>query len=383
MNTETTPAKPAYSRANPFPGMLVTNRRLSSPESEKDTRHFEVSLAGSGLKYEVGDSMNVFPSNCPELVGDLLQTLGFSGEEEVPGGNGERKSIKEALTHDYQITKPTAKFLKDLVARSDAAPLIAELLAPARRPELDAYLWGMEIIDFLHQHPSAKYTPEQFVGALGKLLPRLYSISSSQKMHPDQVHFTIDVVRYESHGRKRKGVSSTFLAERADSNPVRVFPNPSKFKLPADGNTPIIMVGPGTGVAPFRAFLQERKVVGAKGKNWLFFGAQRQASDFFYKEEFESMKSEGFLTRLDLAFSRDQSEKIYVQNRMKENASELWKWLGEGAAFYVCGDARRMAKDVDAALHGIIEETGGLTPEAARAYIEDLKKQGRYHRDVY
>jgi sulfite reductase (NADPH) flavoprotein alpha-component len=327
--------------------------------------------------------MNVFPSNCPELVGDLLNALGFSGDEEVTGTNGTAKPIRQALTRDYQITKPTAKFLKDLIVRSDAAPLIAELLAPERRPELEAYLWGLEIIDFIQQHPSAKYTPVEFVGALGKLLPRLYSISSSQKLHPDQVHFTIDVVRYESHGRQRKGVSSTFLADRANPEPVFIFPNPSKFKLPADGNTPLIMVGPGTGVAPFRAFLQERKAIGAKGRNWLFFGAQRRALDFFYQEELEAMRAEGFLTRLDLAFSRDQAEKIYVQTRMKENAAELWKWLEEGAAFYVCGDARRMAKDVDAALHTVIEEAGGLDPEAARAYVESLKKQGRYNRDVY
>jgi len=374
---------PIYSRTNPFPATLVVNRQLSSPESEKDTRHFEISLAGSGLKYEVGDSMNVFPSNCPELVDDILKALNFSGQEEVPGGNGAPKPIREALTHDYQITKPTAKFLKDLVTRSDAAPLIAQLLSPERRADLDSYLWGMEIIDFIHQHPSAKYTPAEFIGALGKLMPRLYSISSSQKMHPDHVHFTIDVVRYESHGRKRKGVSSTFLAERAHSAPVPVFPNPSKFKLPADGNTPIIMIGPGTGVAPFRAFLQDRKAVGAKGKNWLFFGAQRRASDFFYQDEFEAMVADGFLTRLDLAFSRDQAEKIYVQTRMKENGAELWKWLQEGAAIYVCGDARRMAKDVDATLHEIIETVGGKSADEARLYVEDLKKQGRYHRDVY
>ena len=383
MSTEPTSQPPVYSRANPFPAKLVTNRKLSTADSEKDTRHFELSLAGSGLTYEVGDSMNVFPTNCPDLVSDLLKALGFSGEEEVPGGNGASKPIREALLTDYQITKPTAKFLKDLVARSEAAPLISKLLDPERRQELDAYLWGMEIIDFIHQHPSAKYTPAEFVGALGKLLPRLYSISSSQKMHPDQVHFTIDVVRYESNGRKRKGVSSTFLAERAESAPVHVFPNPSKFKLPADGSTPLIMVGPGTGVAPFRAFLQDRKATGATGRNWLFFGAQRKASDFFYQEEFEGLVKEGFLTRLDLAFSRDQAEKIYVQNRMKESAGELWKWLEEGAAFYVCGDARRMAKDVDAALHAVIEQAGGLCPEEARVYVENLKKQGRYHRDVY
>jgi sulfite reductase (NADPH) flavoprotein alpha-component len=255
-----------------------------------------------------------------------------------------------------------------------------------RKSDLEQYLWGMEYIDFLVAHQSIGFTPEEFVKLLRKLQPLLYSIASSQKANPDSIHLTIAVVRYESHGRQRLGVASSFLAERVgDTGRVPVFVHVAKgFRLPEDGNTPIIMVGPGTGVAPFRAYLQDRKVTGAKGKNWLFFGEQREKSDFLYGEEFTALLAEGVLTRLDTAFSRDQAHKVYVQNRMLENAAEIWKWIdGEGAHFYVCGDALRMAKDVDAALSVIVQKEGGKTPEEAAAYLEDLKKTKRYKRDVY
>jgi sulfite reductase (NADPH) flavoprotein alpha-component len=242
----------------------------------------------------------------------------------------------------------------------------------------------MEVIDFLIEHPSIKWTPQEFVDVLAKLMPRLYSISSSLKAHPERVHFTIDVVHYESRGRQRKGVCSTFLAERADNAPVPVFPNTSRFRLPDDSNTPIIMVGPGTGVAPFRAYLQERKAVGAKGKNWLLFGSQHEHCNYFYREELEKMQSDGFLTRLDCAWSRDQAGKSYVQHKMLEGAAEIWKWMeAEGAHFFVCGDARRMAKDVDAALRTIIQEQGGKSEEQTNEYVEKLKSDKRYKRDVY
>jgi sulfite reductase (NADPH) flavoprotein alpha-component len=219
---------------------------------------------------------------------------------------------------------------------------------------------------------------------LAKLQPRLYSISSSLKARPNQVHFTIDVVHYESRGRQRKGVCSTFLAERAENVPVPVFPNTSKFRLPEDGNTPIIMVGPGTGIAPFRAYLQERKAVGAKGMNWLVFGSQHEHCNYFYKEEMDELKRDGVLTRLDCAWSRDQAGKSYVQHKMLENAAEIWKWMdSEGAQFFVCGDARRMAKDVDAALRKIIQEQGGKNEEQTNIYVEKLKSDKRYKRDVY
>jgi len=293
--------------------------------------------------------------------------------------------LREVLFRDCRITQTTPKFLKAIAERAvNGAPLLTELLKPERKEDLDKYLWGMEVVDFLIEHPSIKWTPQGLVDTLAKLLPRMYSISSSLKAHPDHVHFTIDVVHYESRGRQRKGVCSTFLAERAEKAPVPVFPNASKLRLPEDGNTPIIMVGPGTGVAPFRAFLQERKATGAKGKNWLFFGSQHKHCNYFYDDEFEKMKSDGFLTRLDLAWSRDSTEKSYVQHKMLENADEIWKWMdGEGAHFFVCGDARRMAKDVDAALRKIIQDKGGKSEEQTNEHVEKLKADKRYKRDVY
>jgi len=373
-----------YTRANPFPAKVAVNRSLCGEGSEKDTRHFELDLKGWGLNYDVGDSMTVWPTNDPALVDEIINKIGAKGDETVKGPNGE-KALREVLFRDCRITQTTPKFLKAIAERAvNGAPLLTELLKLERKQDLDTYLWGMEVVDFLIEHPSIKWTPQELVDTLAKLLPRMYSISSSLKAHPEQVHFTIDVVHYESRGRKRKGVCSTFLAERADKTPVPVFPNASKFRLPENGNTPIIMVGPGTGVAPFRAFLQERKATGAKGKNWLFFGSQHKHCNYFYDDEFEKMKSDGFLTRLDLAWSRDSAAKSYVQHKMLESADEIWKWMdAEGAHFFVCGDARRMAKDVDAALRKIIQDKGGKSEEQTNEHVEKLKADKRYKRDVY
>ena len=305
-----TAAAPRYTRANPFPARLVVNRRLSGPESAKDTRHFEIDLTGWGLSYEVGDSLAVYATNDRQLVDEIIRALGATGDEQVPRPKGAPTTLREALLRDYSITQPTPKFLRAITARANSSTLLKDLLHPERREDLDRYLWGMEVIDFLNEHPSAKFTPEEFVGLLTKLQPRLYSVASSLKAYPDQVHFIVDVVRYESHGRMRKGVCSSFLAERADDVPVPVFPSVAKhFHLPEDPDTPIIMVGPGTGVAPFRAYLQERKAIGAKGKNWLFFGSQHENCDFAYGDEFEAFMKEGILTRLDCAWSRDQPRK--------------------------------------------------------------------------
>ena len=388
MGTETpaAAAKPAspYTRTNPFPGKLTVNRSLCGEGSEKDTRHFEIDLTDWGLNYEVGDSMTVWPTNDPKLVDAILKAICATGDEKVKSPKGTETTLREALFRDCRITQTTPKFLKMITERANAAPLLTELLDPERKEDLDRYLWGMEVIDFLTEHPSIKISPQEFVDVLAKLQPRLYSIASSLKAHPNQVHFTIDVVRYTSHGRQRGGVCSTFLADRASDVPVPVFPNASKFRLPEDGNTPIIMIGPGTGIAPFRAYLQERQVVGAKGKNWLFFGSQKSVCNYFYKDEFEGMEKDGFLTRLSLAWSRDQASKVYVQDRMLESAAELWKWIeGEGAHFFVCGDARRMAKDVDAALRKIVQEQGGKDVDAANEYVEKLKSDKRYKRDEY
>jgi sulfite reductase (NADPH) flavoprotein alpha-component len=372
-----------YSRTNPFPAKLLVNRRLNSPDSEKDTRHLELSLKGSGLTYEVGESVAVYPTNCPHLVDEILQALGAGGDETVPNNRGVPTTFREALLRDYSITQPTPRILREIAERASAAPLLNELLKPERKHDLETYLYGMEIIDFLIDHPSAKFEPAEFVKLLAKLQPRLYSVASSLKAHPEAVHLIIDVVTYESHGRKRKGVCSTFLAERCSDRPVPVYPSKSKFHLPEDPNAPLIMVGPGTGVAPFRAFLQERQAIGARGKSWLFFGAQREKSDFYYRDDFEKFMADGWLTRLDTAFSRDQAHKIDVQHRMLEAAAEVWKWLNQGAYFYVCGDAKRMAKDVDAALRQIVQQQGGLSEDEANNYVETLKSDKRYRRDVY
>jgi len=386
MSTEPASAT-VYSRKNPFLAPLLANRKLSLEGSEKETRHFELGLEGSGLVYECGDSIGVFPSNDPELVQEILHVLRASGEEQVQGNDGTLKPLRAALMEDYQITQPSRQFIQAVTERGgEAASLLRQLLDPLRRQDLQDYLWGMEYVDFLRGHASIHFTPEEFVKVLRKLQPRLYSIASSQKAHPKSVHLTIAVVRYESHGKQRKGVASTYLAERVgEADRVPVFVHMAKgFRLPEDGNTPIIMVGPGTGVAPFRAYLQDRKATGARGKNWLFFGEQRMKSDFLYEEEFKAFQSEGLLTRFDTAFSRDQANKVYVQHRMLENAAEIWKWIDqEGAQFFVCGDASRMAKDVDAALLKIVEKEGGKTADDAAGYVEELKKTKRYKRDVY
>ena len=373
-----------YTRSNPFPGKLVVNRRLSTPESAKDTRHFEIDLKGWGLTFEVGDSLAVYPTNDPELVGEIIHAIGAKGDELVTAAKT-KKGLREALLRDFSITQPTPKFLRAITERANSSTLLKDLMHAGRKEDLDRYLWGMEVIDFLNEHPSAKFSPEEFIGLLTKLQPRLYSVASSLRAFPDQVHFIVDVIRYESHGRERKGVCSSFMAERAENVPVPVYPSSAKhFHLPENPDMPIIMVGPGTGVAPFRAFLQERHALGAKGKNWLFFGAQRESCDYAYKEDFDQFKRDGFLTRLDCAWSRDQAHKVYVQHRLLENGPEIWKWIdGEGAQFFVCGDARRMAKDVDAALRKIVQEQGGKSVEQANEYVEKLKSDKRYKRDVY
>ncbi len=374
-----------YSRINPFPARLLASRKLTLDGSDKDTRHYEIGLQGSGLTYEVGDALGLLPANSPELVQEILQALGFDGEEEVTSHDGATKSLRKALVHDYQIRAPHKEFLAAVSQRDAANTFLRDLLDPNIRTELDQYLYGREIIDFLLDSPRLGFTPDEFVKLLRKLQPRLYSIASSLKAHPEQVHLTVDTLRYDAHGRKRHGVSSTFLADRVtETTMLPVFVQQAKhFRLPEKSEKPVIMVGPGTGIAPFRAFLQERRATGAKGGNWLFFGAQKSATDYFYQEELAALQTSGYLTRLDLAFSRDQAEKIYVQTRMKQNAAEMWRWLEDGAHFYVCGDAKRMAKDVDDTLHAVIREAGGRTEDGAKEYVAAMKKEKRYQRDVY
>lgn len=375
-----------WSRKNPFPAKLLVNRGLSGPYSANDTRHYELSLADSGLTYQPGDAVGVVESNCLNLVQEVLDALRCTGDELVADGADGTKRLRDALWKDYAITKPSPQFLHALVEKAgDSAPFLRELLTPDQKEALEHYLEGLHIVDFLEEHPSAHFSPEEFVKLLRKLTPRLYSISSSPTLYPKEVHLTVATVRYESHGRLRKGVCSTYLAERvAVGSIVPIFFHVAKgFRLPEDGNTAIIMVGAGTGIAPYRAFLQERIATGAKGGNWLFFGDQREQDDFLYRDEFQKMQANQILTRLNTAFSRDQEEKIYVQHRMLENAAEIWKWLEQGAHFFVCGDASRMAKDVHGALRFIIESEGGKTPEEAAQYLETMEKTKRYKRDVY
>ncbi len=375
-----------YNLKNPYIAHLKEARMLTTPQSQKDTRHFEIDLKGSGMEFLPGDSLAVKATNCPELVEDVLQAAKLAGDTIVMSPSKQEKPLREALFADCAITLPDKKFLKLLVEKiGDAAGEWAGLLEIEKKKELADYLWGREIIDFLLAHP-ADWEAQEFVSTLKKLNVRLYSIASSLKAFPEEVHLTVATVTYESFGRKRKGVCSTFLADRIDSSTdIPTFITPGKgFRLPEpDDATPIIMIGPGTGIAPFRAFLQERKATNAKGKAWLFFGDQTRANDYLYEDEWGVYQNDGFLHKLDLAFSRDQDHKIYVQTRMKENAADFWQWLEEGAIVYVCGDASRMAHDVDKALHEIIAEEGGKSEEDAAAYVDQMKADKRYRRDVY
>jgi sulfite reductase (NADPH) flavoprotein alpha-component len=377
--------KPVYNVKNPCIAKLKVARDLSAPGAPKNTRHYEIDLSGSALEYTPGDSLAVQSQNDPALVADTLAALGFSGEEVVPHPKGGEADIRRMLTEYYLITEPDKKLMAALVEKSGGESPLAGLLAPEQKEALKDYLWGRFVIDLLLEHPAARFEPAEFCQLLKKLNIRLYSISSSQRAVGEAVHLTVATVRYTSHGRERGGVASTYLARIPEGTEIPVFVNPGKgFRLPEpEEETPVIMCGPGTGIAPFRAFLQERQSAGAKGRAWLFFGEVSAASCFFYKDEFEAWLADGTLARLDCAWSRDQAEKIYVQHKMLEAGAEFWTWLEQGAIFYVCGDAARMAVDVDKALHSIIETHGGRSAEDAAAYVEQMKKDKRYRRDVY
>jgi len=354
-------------------------RNLNGAGSAKEVNHVEFSLEGSGLAYEAGDALGVIPHNCPAQVGEVLTALGCDGEEAVPTPAGELP-LRRALTECFDLGKPSAELIAFVggALRPDAAPESGHK-AP---PTLNAT--PHHVIDVLLAAP-AKPSPAEFVAKLKKIQPRLYSISSSPKAHTGQVHLTVGAVRYDKDGRARKGVCSTFLAERAlAAGKVGVFVHSNKaFRPPVNSDLPMIMVGPGTGIAPFRAFLEERRATGAKGKNWLFFGDQKSSCDFLYQEELRELQTAGYLARLDVAFYPDPAEKVYVQHRMLEHSIELYTWLETGAHFYVCGDASRMAKDVEDTLLAIAVEQGGKSPEQAKAWLDGLAKAGRYQRDVY
>ncbi|HIG65015.1 MAG TPA: sulfite reductase flavoprotein subunit alpha [Methyloprofundus sp.] len=374
---------PKYGRKNPFLGKLVTNRLLSSPDSSKEIRHYEISIVGSGLSYEAGDALNVVPVNCPELVSDIISAIGCSGDEDEPV-SGELMPFTQALSEHFEIKLPSKELLEEIAKRSGDQKL-NNALSSGDKDKLASYLWGRDTLDLLLQSPEMQFSAAEFLALLKPLQHRAYSISSSGKAHPDTVHLTISSVRYNSHDREHKGVCSTYLSDLAnEETAVRCFFSPNKvFRVPEDNDLPMIMVGPGTGIAPFRAFLQEREFRNAKGVNWLFFGDRNASTDFIYRDEIEAMQKSSVLGKLDLAFSRDQEEKIYVQDRMREQGAELFTLLEQGGYFFVCGDAYRMAKDVDKALHDVISTQGSMSEEQAAEYVNQMKKDKRYVRDVY
>lgn len=375
------PSEQRYSRTNPFAAPLLNKYVLNAEGSAKQTYHYSLSLAGAGITYNVGDTINILPINQESLVRDLLAQVNSDGHELIDGSD---KTVYQRLLHDLEIRTPSRALLDALVERSANTDL-KDVMQSDDQSALERFLWGKDILDLLVMNPQAITSTTQLCSVLRPLTQRSYSISSSLNRYPDEVHLTVASVRYKDNDRDYKGVASCFMADQLEiGETVRVYfaPNNS-FSLPENDETPIIMIGPGTGVAPFRGFLQERQFRKAQGKAWLFFGDQHAATDFLYEPEINGWVDDGVLDRLDLAFSRDQKEKVYVQNRMLEQAQELYRWLEEGAVLYVCGDATRMAKDVDDTLHQIIQEQGGMAHESASAYVKQLVHDKRYLRDVY
>ncbi|MBF8795315.1 bifunctional nitrate reductase/sulfite reductase flavoprotein subunit alpha [Pseudomonas monteilii] len=365
----------AFDKQRPLPARLVENRLLNGPGASKETRQLVFDLGDSGLSYQAGDALGVWPRNCPALVEELLGLMKLDGQAMVELRGHAPMPLAVALERHLDITRVTSSQLEVF---SQASSDLRGMLLPERKADLKDWLWGRQLADVLGEFPQTLSLAE-WLELLKPLQPRLYSICSSPIAHPGQVHLTVSTVRYGA----RKGVCSTFLADRAEGGEVAIFPQVAKhFRLPEDDRTPVIMVGPGTGIAPFRAFLEERQARGASGRNWLFFGEQHEACDFYYRDQLLAWQASGHL-HLSTAFSRDQASKVYVQQRMLEQGAQLWRWLEEGAYFYVCGDAMRMAKDVDAALRHVVAEHSGMGNEAAQAYVDALSKAGRYRRDVY
>jgi sulfite reductase (NADPH) flavoprotein alpha-component len=368
-------ARSGWTRKNPFVAEVAVNRLLSGPGSDKELRHYEFALADSGIEYEAGDALAIIPENDPALVDEIAAHFRMSADTTV---NGE--PLGDLLGHRYEISAPSKDLLGEVESRADNEEL-SHVLRGGVKETLERWLYGKDVLDVL-RIAGDDLSIEEFIGLLKPLQHRAYSISSSPLAHPDRIHVTVAAVRYQAMGRVRGGVCSTFLADRGAT--ARIFLQPNKsFRVPTDDAAPVIMVGPGTGVAPFRAFLQERALRGATGRNWLFFGDQHREHDFVYADEVAGWQSSGVLNRLELAFSRDQQEKVYVQRRMLEHGKELFSWLEDGGHFYVCGDATRMAKDVDKALHDVVGVHGGLDADGATEYVNSLKREKRYVRDVY
>ena len=377
-----------YTRNNPYQSRMLVNVMMTTAGSEKETRHVELELE-AGMEYTPGDAVGIVPENRPSEVAEVLAQLHFKGDERVLDHYKVEISLEEALRTRLAIGKLTRSAVNAYVkVAPESVPgfeTLKSLTLPDNRPVAEDYIWGREFIDLITEYPGGIREPQQLFQVLARLTPRMYSIASSQSLVQNAVHTIVRVVRYTSYQRDRQGLCSGHLGERAPEGgvmPIFLHSN-NNFRLPENSDTPVIMVGPGTGIAPFRAFLQHRKAHGHKGDNWLFFGEQRRASDFLYREDLEGMFKDGILTRFDTAFSRDQSHKIYVQDRIREGAAELYDWLERGAHFYVCGDANRMAKDVEAALLDAIAQGQSVTIEAAQEYLANMKKARRYQTDVY
>ena len=377
------PAAPAWSKSKPFMATLLETVDLNGRGSAKRTLHMELSLEGSGLTYAPGDAIGILPNNQASVVAGVAEQLGVSVESPVQLPDGSKTTFGMALTREFEITILTRPVLQRYQELCQASEL-AHLLLPEQNKELLNWIDGRDLIDLLKAYPVKGILPQDLIPVLRKLPPRLYSLASSLEAHPEEAHITVGVVTYTAHDRERYGVCSTYLNDLEPDAQIPVYIHENRnFKLPADPQTPVIMVGPGTGVAPFRAFLEEREEADATGPNWLFFGDQHFTTDFLYQTELLKYHKDGLLTRLDVAFSRDQDHKVYVQHRMQEQAAELYRWIAEGAMIYVCGDANRMAPDVHETLIQIISEQGGKSREEAEEYVKTMLKEKRYQRDTY
>lgn len=375
-----------YTRNQPYASRVLVNTKLTGAESEKETIHVELELE-DGMSYLPGDAVGIIPTNREAQVESVLKTLGYTGDERVLDHYKVEISFLEAITSRLAIGKLTRSAVNQLgKLAGDAAPAgLKALLGADNKALAEEYVWGREFLDLITEFPGLIQKPQDCFQVLARLTPRMYSIASAIEAHPGQVHTTVRVVRYHSHNMDRQGVCSGYLGERTPVGtlvPVFLHEN-NNFRLPADTNAPVIMVGPGTGIAPFRSFLEYRQILGHKGDNWLFFGEQRSVSDFLYKDQFQTMESDGFLTRLSTAFSRDQQRKVYVQDRMREHSDDLYAWLEAGAYVYVCGDAERMAKDVERTLLDVIALGSNGTLDQAAEYLAGMKKDKRYQLDVY
>jgi len=373
-----------YTRNNPYMSYVRVNYLLTGEGSEKETRHVELTLE-EGMTYTPGDAVGIIPENRREAVDDVLKALGYKGDERVLDHYKVEISLDEALRTRLGIGKLARGSVGQYAKLAPDVEGLKVMVGPENKARAEEYCWGREFVDLAMDFPGVVTEPQQLFNVLQRLTPRMYSIASSQAMHQDNVQTTVRVIRYDSHGRSRQGVASGHLGDRAgvgETMPIFLHSN-ANFRLPEDNSAPVIMIGPGTGIAPFRAFLEERQATGAPGDNWLFFGEQREKMDFLYKDQLQGMVKDGVLKRLDTAFSRDQHNKVYVQDKMQEQAAELFQWLERGAYFYVCGDATRMAKDVETALLDVIAKGSNGTLEHAAEYLATMKKQKRYQRDVY